>query len=76
MTGKMVEAEKARLVAEVEGGGKTAREAVEAAFALGVECERLDTMHRACEEYSRARAAREQAFKERSSSVPPPPRKP
>jgi hypothetical protein len=76
VTPKLIETEKARLASSVDCGEMSSREAVEAAFALGVECERLDTMHRACEEYSRARAARDSAFKERSKSNPPPAGKP
>jgi hypothetical protein len=50
-----------------DAGAYTAGEALERAAALGAEFERLDAMHRACAEYSAARAERE-----RLSSRPPP----
>lgn len=47
-------------------------EALERAFALGAECERLDLMHAACAAYSQARADRERQWAlEGSDSVPP-----
>ena len=72
MTPKQVEEELQRLEAKLSVQKITPAQALQAAYALGGEVERIDAMHRACEDYSRARAAREQAF--RDSSRPPPPK--
>lgn len=72
-TTRLAEIERKRLAECVELGTLTCAEALERAYHLGVECERLDAMHRACEEYSRARAARDEVFRTdaRRSSRPP-----
>jgi len=51
-------------------------EAITRAFHLGVEMERLDAMHRACEDYTRARVAREEAFAQAAARPPSTPPKP
>jgi hypothetical protein len=70
MTPALVTAELDRLAAQVDAGALSSRNALDAAYALGAESERLDAMHRACEDYSRARSAREKALR-RPGSVPP-----
>jgi hypothetical protein len=62
-----------RLEQKLAEGSLTPREALTRAFALGAETERMDAMHHACAEYSRARTHREAAF--RGDSVPPPARR-
>ena len=59
-----------RITRRVETGALTLQQALERAMALGAELERLDAMHAACEGYSKARAAREDAL--RGDSWPPP----
>ncbi len=58
-----------RLSQHLQDGTLEPRDALERAFCLGCETERMAAMHHACEEYSRARSARERAFGE---SQPPP----
>ena len=53
----------ARLVVQVERAELKPERAILIAYAMGGETERAEAMHRACREWSRARAAREQAFK-------------
>lgn len=48
-----------RAIGALEAGKVTPREALEFAFALGEECAREDSMHRACMGFSEARAHRE-----------------
>lgn len=48
-----------REIARVIDKHPDARDAIMFAFALGEECAREDIMHRACLEFSEARAARE-----------------
>jgi hypothetical protein len=62
-----------RLESKLAAGIMAPAEALHRAYVLGGETERMDAMHHACAEYSRARAAREAAF--RGDSTPPPPRK-
>lgn len=71
MIARQIDAERKRLAEAVARKELSPVEAIEAAYELGVECERLDAMHRACEEYSRAKAAREESFKRSPSSRPP-----
>jgi len=52
-----------KLEAQATAGTLTMREALLCAMALGAETERMTAMHHACQEYSRARAAREAAFR-------------
>jgi hypothetical protein len=49
-------------------------EALERAFALGAEAERLDLMHAACAAYSTARAERERQWALEGADSEPPPR--
>jgi hypothetical protein len=61
--------ELSRVEALVANGSVTIAEALAYAFALGEECSREDTMHRACMGFSEARAARERMM--RSFTSPP-----
>lgn len=70
MTRAQADAELARLAAKIEAGELKPASALEHAFALGVEWERLEMMHKACEQYSAARAESE---RRRRDTVPPPP---
>lgn len=67
----MAEHYMARIEAQLKEGTISPQEAVHRAYALGCETARMDIMHLACEEYSRARKAREEAF---GDSVRPSPR--
>jgi hypothetical protein len=73
----LADAELARLLGDVDAGAITCRQGLIRAYALGAEIERMEAMRRACEEYSRARQAREQIFEaetgRRASSKPPKP---
>ncbi len=51
-----------RLAEMAKDGRLTVIDAITRAYHLGAEFERLDAMQRACEDYSRARSAREEAF--------------
>jgi hypothetical protein len=71
----LMSVELAKLASALDDGKCSSTEALELAYALGAETERLDAMHRACEDYSRARSTREEVFKMRAiSSRPPGPR--
>jgi hypothetical protein len=70
MTPALISAEIERLATKVDAGTMSSRDALDAAYALGAESERLDAMHRACEDYSRARAARETALRKPGSAPP------
>lgn len=56
-------AELDRLARAVAEGKVPTRDALELAYAIGCEVERLDAKQRACSEYDRARTAREAAFR-------------
>ena len=71
MSSTLKNAELERLAVRVAHGDITCTEALERACALGTELERLDAMHRACEDYSRARVAREEAFAVATARRPP-----
>jgi hypothetical protein len=62
MVGPNAARELERIARYVEGGRLTLPEALERAYALGAECERLDLMHAACAAYSAARAERERRW--------------
>lgn len=64
--------ELARLERHVADGRLTVADALERAYHLGAECERLDLMHAACAAYSNARAERERRWAlEGADSQPP-----
>lgn len=64
--------ELARILRHTTDGRLTLSEALERAFALGAETERLDLMHAACKAYSHARAERERMWVlEGADSEPP-----
>lgn len=70
----LAEVEIARLCQAVEAGRLGCAAALWRAVALGAELERMEAMQRACEEYSRARQARIDAFaleRGRTPSRPP-----
>lgn len=62
----------AQLAARLERNEVKAVDAIELAFRIGCECERAETMHRACRDYSRAHDARIEAYRAiERGSVPP-----
>ena len=72
MTGAIAARELERLARYAGDGRLSVADALERAYALGAECERLDLMHAACAAYSHARGERERRWKlEGTDSVPP-----
>jgi hypothetical protein len=63
-----------RIERHATDGRLALHDALERAYALGAETERLDLMHAACSAYSHARAERERKWTlEGTDSDPPPP---
>lgn len=71
--GANVRRELDRLERHTKDGRLTITEALERAYALGAECERLELMHAACAAYSEARAARERKWTLEGANSDPPP---
>lgn len=63
MTDNQVAQYMQKIEAQLTAGTLKPQEALQRAFALGCETERMQIMHEACQQYSRARAAREAAFR-------------
>jgi hypothetical protein len=69
MTSSQAQRYMKRIEAQLADGTLTLEGALLRAYALGAETERMDAMHHACGEYSKARTERELAFG--SDTVPP-----